>query len=100
MNSVDWLTVSANVSGLLGSVFLSTPFFRENRLKRIISDLEHAPVRSGGAAETFQKAQKKTQQHLTAWKPTDYKFAVGGIICLGLSYLFNVFIWIITRFSS
>src|SRR4051794_18515064 len=98
--NADWLVLIANGAGFIGSFLLAVPFLRENRLKRLLSDLTDAPTGSPEANEIYKRAQGIVERRLRNWKPADYRFAIAGITLLGISYFINIVVWFLTKPSA
>lgn len=85
----NWLALFANGAGLLGSIFIAAPFFRQERIKAISTALRDARTASESTGAVFKKAAKVMEKRFAAWDPIDYRIAVAGITLIGISYLLN-----------
>lgn len=78
-------------------MLIAKPFFRENRLKKLLHDLRGAVLGSGGAKEVLEAARAKAEKKKNRWQSSDYNAVVSGIVLVGLSYMLNVVLWFLPR---
>ena len=84
-----WLGIAEKVYGLIGGAVLTTPFFRDSRYKRILSDLHLLRSNQSAVNEAKQLAEEHVQGQVESWRPQDFRDMTIGIVFLILSYVFG-----------
>jgi hypothetical protein len=81
------LELISDALGLLSAVATAVPFFRENRIKQVVFKLQGV---QGSVGEDAEESGKIYRNLLDEWSITDWRFTVGGIALLGVSFFLKL----------
>jgi hypothetical protein len=83
------LFVIVDLLGILGSVLISVPFFRELGLKRLLHSIQQ-PAIIPGLENLGSTSMMSLKKEIERFKSADGTYVMAGLVLIGVSYLLHM----------